>query len=264
MMHRYKHNIINILFSALLILGISACNDAKDGATSPENIIGVAPIANAGADQTIIRGNSIILDGGASTDPDGSDDALSYVWDLGALGQKTGEVVEGNIPSNIPAGTYTVTLSVTDAEGNVAVDTMTITVENPPPSPRPPVVVTPVVETPVVETPVVEDVNTAPVAVANKVTMSCIDATLTIVLGATDTEGDTLTYRIVQQPTYSFGSVSVSGNVATYMNGAAGTDLCYGAFTQVDDSFSFIANDGTVDSNEVVVNVTITPPSGIQ
>jgi len=250
-----KHNIINILFSALLILGISACSDTKDGATSTENIIGVAPIANAGPDQTIVRGNSIVLDGGASTDPDGPDDALMYVWDLGALGQQTGEVVEGNIPSNIPAGTYTVTLSVTDSEGNVAVDTMTITVENPPPPPPSPS------PTPVVDTPVVEDVNTAPVAVTKQVTMSCTDAKLAIVLSASDADGDTLTYRIVQQPTFFLGSVSINGNIATYLNGAAETDLCYGAFTQVDDTFSFIANDATADSNEVVVNITITPPA---
>jgi hypothetical protein len=46
-----------------------------DGASPPEN---EAPIANAGANQTVTAGESVVLDGAASRD--GDNDRLVFVW----------------------------------------------------------------------------------------------------------------------------------------------------------------------------------------
>jgi len=210
-MNFYKMNRLKMMLAVLFVFAMIGCDHQKDGATSPKNIIGVGPIANAGPDQTVISGNSIVLDGGESTDPDASDNTLTYVWDLGVLGQQTGEVVEGSIPTNITPGTYMVTLSVTDAEGNVAVDTMTITVENPPPPPPPqaPIVepeptppavpeVEPIPEPEPEPEPEAEPTpNTAPVAVTMSEVIVCVVAPRSLRLNVSDADGDTLTYSIV-------------------------------------------------------------------
>ncbi|MGC5326213.1 tandem-95 repeat protein [Brevibacillus sp. SYSU BS000544] len=72
-------------------------------------------------------------------------------------------------------------------------------------------------------------------------------------LAATDSDGDLLTYSIVQQGTK--GNVTVDGSTGAYTYtpspGATGND-----------SFTFMVNDGTIDSNTATVTVTITnlPP----
>jgi hypothetical protein len=63
----------------------------------------------------------------------------------------------------------------------------------------------------------------------------------------TDVEGSTLTYSIVAQPTH--GSVSVAAGLLTYTPAANYNGL---------DSFTYKANDGTVDSNTATVSVTVT------
>lgn len=85
------------------------------------------PIANAGADQTIIdnenRGSqSVNLDGSSSYDFGG--EIPSYVWKEG------GNVIATGInPSvNLAVGTHTITLTVTDSEGNTATDTVIINI----------------------------------------------------------------------------------------------------------------------------------------
>lgn len=242
-----KNQLINVLFASFLLVNIFGCSDGKDGATSPEYIIGVGPIADAGGDQTLVSGSNIVLDGGNSDDPDAPNDELTYEWDLGLLGVKNGEVVEGNIPSNIPPGTYTVTLSVTDAEGNVAVDTMTITVENPPPPPPPSA------PSPTPTPPPSTDVNTAPIA--HDVTMAfggCFDSPRDIVLRGTDAEGDALTYSIVSQPIS--GTVTINENLATYTN----TSSCAKPETDLplrDDTFTYKVNDGMLDSASATVSM---------
>ncbi len=90
--------------------------------------------------------------------------------------------------------------------------------------------------------------NDAPIANSqSKVTNE--GTSVDITLSATDINGDSLTYTIVDGPTN--GTVSLSGtiNIATYTPNAnfSGTD-----------SFTFKVNDGTVDSNTATVSITVT------
>jgi MYXO-CTERM domain-containing protein len=93
-------------------------------------------------------------------------------------------------------------------------------------------------------------VNDAPVASDADETID-EDTDLSSTLSAADSDGDTLTYSIVTQPTN--GTVMI-------------TDASTGAYTYSpdadfngSDSFVFIANDSTLDSNEATVNITVAP-----
>ncbi|MAU08398.1 MAG: hypothetical protein CL607_01135, partial [Anaerolineaceae bacterium] len=86
-----------------------------------------APIANAGADQTVQdsddSGNeSVILDGSGSSDGDGT--IVSYVWTEGGSQIATGV----NPTVNLAVGTHTITLTVTDNDNETATDTVVVTV----------------------------------------------------------------------------------------------------------------------------------------
>lgn len=82
------------------------------------------PTANAGLDRTVNEDTPITLDGSASSD----NVAISaYTWTFTDVATKT---LAGEKPAytfNTP-GVYTITLNVTDAAGNWATDTITITV----------------------------------------------------------------------------------------------------------------------------------------
>lgn len=82
-----------------------------------------APVANAGADQSVVTGNTVKLTGLASTDADGN--ALSYKW---VLSKPSGSVATLNVTA--PAeptftadldGTYTASLVVNDGKVDSAV-----------------------------------------------------------------------------------------------------------------------------------------------
>lgn len=90
-------------------------------------------------------------------------------------------------------------------------------------------------------------VNTPPVAAAQSVATQAGTAR-PITLGATDANGDTLSYRVVSGPAH--GSLSGSAPSLTYTPAAgyAGSD-----------SFTFVANDGRADSNVATVTITVTP-----
>ncbi|MBB1424745.1 tandem-95 repeat protein, partial [Pseudoalteromonas sp. SG43-7] len=91
----------------------------------------------------------------------------------------------------------------------------------------------------------VNAVNDAPVASAAAVSVN-EDTPLTINLTASDIEGDTLTYQISSQP--QNGRVTLTGSQAIYQ----GESDFFGT-----DSFSFVANDGSVDSAPAVITVTV-------
>jgi gliding motility-associated-like protein len=90
-------------------------------------------------------------------------------------------------------------------------------------------------------------VNVGPTANDQSIVLA-EDVPTVIVLTATDPNADPLTFSIVSLP--ANGSVSISGANAVYTPA-----LHYNG----SDSFTFKANDGTVDSNIATVSLTITP-----
>ena len=118
-------------------------NDGYESSTSTVNVqvsnVNHAPVADAGADQTIAEGSTVTLDGSGSADEDG--DAISYLW------VQTGgpEVVLDDASSASPTftapdvgikgGLVTFSLTVTDVFGASSSDDVIVTVSyvnNPP------------------------------------------------------------------------------------------------------------------------------------
>jgi len=87
-------------------------------------VLNVAPIANSGPDRTVYEGDLVEFDASASYDP-GYLDSLTYEWNFGDANTKTGENPTHTYEIE---GIYTVTLTVTDDDGESATDTMTVTV----------------------------------------------------------------------------------------------------------------------------------------
>ncbi|TAA47508.1 starch-binding protein [Corallincola spongiicola] len=79
----------------------------------------IAPIADAGADITIYAGDTANFDGSASYDSDG--DIVSWAWSNTLTGETTSRIYD-------TAGTYVVTLTVTDNDGLTATAQVTVTV----------------------------------------------------------------------------------------------------------------------------------------
>ncbi len=90
-------------------------------------------------------------------------------------------------------------------------------------------------------------VNDAPVANNQSVT-TAEDTSRPVTLTGTDIDGDALTYTIVNQPTHG----TLNGNAPNIIYVPAAN--YYGP-----DSFTFKANDGSLDSNIATITLTITP-----
>lgn len=98
--------------------GTNICYKLEDG--EYEEILGPCepsnnpPIADAGPDQTVeCAGDSttVALDGSGSSDPD--EDSLTYSWNLNGT-----EIATGTSPAvDLPMGSHTILLTVTDTEG---------------------------------------------------------------------------------------------------------------------------------------------------
>jgi hypothetical protein len=99
------------------------------------------------------------------------------------------------------------------------------------------------------QTPQVEESpNTDPIAQDGSVTISQ-NQQLDIKLNANDADGDNLSFTIVDDPSNGqLGNVNPSTNTVTYT-----PDKDYSG----GDNFTFIVNDGTSDSNEATVSITV-------
>ena len=91
-------------------------------------VVDIAPVAEAGEDQTVDCGTPVTLDGSASTDANSTegtnDDIVAFEWFLGDSMIAEGEVVE----VTLPIGANVVTLKVTDTVGASDTDDVTVTV----------------------------------------------------------------------------------------------------------------------------------------
>ena len=120
----------------------SAIPGCTPASTLPPPTENSAPVANAGVNVTVqdtdLNGvEMIILDGSASSDPDGT--VVSWLWSESGL--QIGSGVSTALAFSL--GAHTVELTVTDDQGASAVDTIIISVvaESPPPPPSLPALV---------------------------------------------------------------------------------------------------------------------------
>ena len=116
-----------------------------NAAAPPPPPVNQPPVANAGSNMSItLPANSAILNGGGSSDPDGT--ITAYAWSK-ASGPATYSLATASAASttvsNLAEGIYVFTLQVTDNAGATASSTVTVTVNAaappPPPVNQPPV-----------------------------------------------------------------------------------------------------------------------------
>jgi len=125
----------NVDFSATLLDGpsiqivvLQVCDDKGSCATDQATVTinNVAPMVYAGSDQAVDEGELVSFSG-SFIDP-GVADTHTIEWNFG-----DGVATDGTLtPLHVYAdnGTYTVTLTVTDDDGGVGSDTLTVTVSN--------------------------------------------------------------------------------------------------------------------------------------
>lgn len=117
-----------------LSLGLAAIAGCGDFEWLPDT--NVAPIANAGAAQSVLVGSVVALDGSASGDANGN--ALTYKWSL--TSKPTGSsALLSNTTAIKPTftadveGAYVVSLTVNDGKTDSTAATVTVTASNAPP-----------------------------------------------------------------------------------------------------------------------------------
>jgi len=190
----------------------------NDGDSSSDTVIvkvNTPPVADAGPDQNITLGDMLTLDGRASTDDYNS---ITYTWTESTIPLRIdGFLVATNVDR---AGTYTITLTVTDDNGLKDTDTLTVRVNTPPE---------------------VKDMNLTILK----------DTSINFELNVTDDDGDTIvSFPINTSP--SHGILSGSDTNITYTPDANYTGI---------DTFTYKAYDGIDYSNEATVTITIVPPA---
>src|SRR5206468_1017476 len=101
--------------------------------------------------------------------------------------------------------------------------------------------------------------NQAPTA-DSKTLSTNEDTPLIITLTGSDPDGDALTFTVITPPAHgtlgSIGTVSCTGNPSN-----CSENITYTPFVNYNgaDSFTYKANDGSLDSNTATVSITVTP-----
>ena len=190
----------------------------------------VAPVANAGPYQNVVTGNTITLDGSASTDANG--DILTYKWvmisrPLTSTAALTPDTAMKPTFVADKAGTYVFSLQVSDSKLSSNLSYVTITAGA---------------------------ANVAPVANAGSAQTVARAATLTLDgSGSTDANGDTLiyTWTMTFRPTSSTATLGAGTNLIkpTFVPDVAGVYV-----------FTLVVSDGSLNSNIATVAVTATAP----
>lgn len=117
--------------SAALLAGCGGSGDSKGNDCSlGVNSCNAPPVANAGANQSVLIGATVTLDGSATTDA--NNDSLSYKWSIlqtpsgsTAALTSTTSVKTTFVPER--AGIYVITLVASDGKSSSAVATTTVT-----------------------------------------------------------------------------------------------------------------------------------------
>jgi len=190
-----------------------------------------APIADAGTDQSIFVGDTVTLDGSASSDADG--DMLTFSWSLTTVPAGSVAVLSDAAAVNPTftvgvSGTYVAQLIVNDGLVNSVADTVNISTT-----------------------------NSAPVADAGTDQSTFVGDTVTLDGSASsDADGDSLTFN------WSFTSVPV-GSMAVLSDPVA-VNPDFDADLPGTYVVQLIVNDGSVDSAVDTVSITVSQPASLQ
>ena len=178
-------------------------------------LLGSATV-DAGADKTINEGESVTLDGSKSTADDGAA-ITAYTWsENGTVYCQNSQICTID---NLSAGIHHITLTMTQSNGQIFSDDVTVQVNQKP--------------------------NSEPIANVQSVTLD-EDTSKAITLTGTDPDGDILTYTVTTQPAYGTLSGIAPNLTYTPITGYSGTDF-----------FTFKVNDGKIDSNIAKVTITV-------
>nr|WP_246119382.1 DUF1566 domain-containing protein [Aliikangiella coralliicola] len=177
-----------------------------------------APVALGADDRTVSVGSLVTLDASESHDPDG--EIVTYRWFDLTSGRRLLSLEVVYSTSSLSLGEHQLELHLTDNNGLVTAVPFTVTV--------------------------VAEPNVAPVASSQSVSVN-EDESIDITLQATDGNGDTLSYQLVDLPANG-SAVLVGQNTVTYTPNAN----YFG-----NDSFTFKANDGALDSNVAMVTIDV-------
>ena len=214
---------------------VRACLARGDHARVPKQNHNTAPIANAGPDQSVFLGETVIVDGSASTDPDGG--PVLFYWTLvsrppGSTATLAPTVVIDPRASFVvdQEGTYTLELVVADYRSKSPPDIVVVSTSNTRPVANP----------------------KASCAAAPNVDCSApIGSTITLDASAsTDVDGNALSYKwsLVTRPPGSGAALSAPTSIATtFATDAPGNFVA-----------QLIVNDGSLDSVPKTVMVTST------
>lgn len=195
-------------------------NDGKVSSAADTVVVTVtanrAPVANAGADQTVARGATVTLNG-SGTDADNQ--PLTYAWSGASAGLLSAtNVAKPTFTASTVAGTtYTFTLTVNDGLVNSATDSVVVTVA----------------------------ANTPPVANAGADQTVTVNAVVTLNGSGTDGNGDPLTYKWTAP-----AGVNLSSTTAAKPTFTASTVGSYTFSLVVNDGTS----DSAADTVVVTVN----------
>jgi ethanolamine utilization protein EutQ (cupin superfamily) len=183
----------------------------------------IAPIADAGDDQSVYVGNLVTLNGSGSSDPDG--DLLTFSWAFTSIPSGSNAIldepnsVNPTFTADMP-GTYVVSLVVNDGTVDSEPDTVTIST-----------------------------INVAPIADARPDQSVYVGDLVTLDGSKSwDPDGDPLTYK------WSFTSIP-SGSTAT-LSDPNSVNPTFTADMPGTYVVSLVVNDGTVDSEPDTVTIS--------
>ena len=199
-------------------------NETNQNVTITINNINEAPAFTSSASFSADE-NQTSIGSVSVTDPENA--TLSYSLsgtDASSLGiSDSGVLSFGSAPNYESKNSYSATVAASDGTNSSTQDiTITIT-----------------------------DVNDAPIANAASYYLNLLPQDQSggdITLGATDEDGDSLTYSIVSDASY--GTTSISGSTLTYLTNSS-------TQSAQTESFSFKVNDGTLDSDAVTITIDL-------
>ena len=217
------------IYTATLIVNDGMDDSTPDSAaiTAQIVVVNTPPVANAGPDQTVTVGDTVLLDGSGSSDADG--DPLTFSWSLTTVPAGSAAVLSDPIaatPTFVAdvEGDYVVQLIVNDDTEDSPPDTAMITAQ---------VVV----------------VNTPPVANAGPdQNVSIGDTVVLDGSGSTDAEGDPLDY--------SWSLTSVPAGSAAAISDPTAASPTFLADVEGEYVAQLIVNDGEFDSAPDTVMIT--------